>query len=140
MLFLSYLRYWLICPMCHAFPFPYTFFLLPSLHPFSVHLVFITIPSPWTFMPVRFFYHTFTHPNLLSHRYSQQSLFQTLLSSCLSFCLTAILPAPSSTLPLTSCSYFLPLLCLPHTTTTPLSMETLCLPFPSFEAFSRLFQ
>lgn len=104
MLFLWYLRDWLTCPMCHAFPFPSTF---PSTSfPFSMHLVFITIPTPCISLPVPFVYHTFTNPYLLSHRCSQKALFQAYfplsLFSCL--CLAAILPAPPSILPLTSCS------------------------------------
>lgn len=43
-LFSWYLRDWLICPMCHAFPFPSIFFFFLNSLPsslFSVHLVFI---------------------------------------------------------------------------------------------------
>lgn len=132
-----YLRDWLMCPMCHAFPFPFTFFFqLPTLHPFLCASGFHYHPHSLLFYACTFLQPHFHPTHLLSHLYSQQTLFQTLLSSCLSLCLAAILPAPSSILPLTSCSY---LLCLPPHITTPLSMEK-CLLFPSFEAFSRFFQ
>lgn len=58
---------------CFSFSI-YVFLSSPPFISFSVHLVFITIPTRCISMPVPFFYHTFTHPNLLSHRYSQQSL------------------------------------------------------------------
>lgn len=108
----------------------YFFFNSPPFIPFSVHLVFITIPTPCISMPVPYFYNTFTHPQLLSHLYSHQSLFQTLLSSFLSLCLAA--PFPTLLLNLL---LILPLLCLPHTATTPLSMEKgLCF-FPPLKPF-----
>lgn len=98
MLLLWYLRDWLICPMCHTFPFPSTFFYSPPFIPFSLHLVFITIPTPCISVSLPFLYHTFTNPNLLSNRYSQKGLFQ----SYFPLSLAAILPAVSSSLPLTS--------------------------------------
>lgn len=81
-------------------------------------------------MPVPFSY----HPNRLSHLYSQQSLFRpyfplVYLSGWLQFH-----PPPL----FTSCSYFLRSLSLPHTSTTPLSMEMFCCLFPPFEAFFQI--
>lgn len=114
---------------CFSFSI-YIFFLLPSLHPFHRASGFHYHPHSLHFYASTFLLPHFHPPNLLSHRYSQKSLFQTPLSSRLSLCLAAAPPAPSSALPLTSCSCFLPSPCQPHTTTTPLSMEMFLCFFP----------
>lgn len=135
MLFSWYLRDWLMCPMCHAFHFPSTFPQLPSIHPLFSASGFHYLPHSLHFYACTFLLPHFHPPRLLSHLYSQQTLF----SSCLSLWLAEILSAPSSTLPLTSCSYFLCLLCLSHTPPQLFPQKRVSA-FPSFEALSRLFQ
>lgn len=142
MLFAWYLRDWLMCPMCHAFPFPSTFPQLPSLHPLLCASGFHYLPHS---LPVPFFCHTFTHPACLlslSHLYSQQSLFSDpyFSPSCLSLCLATNLPAPFFNPP----SYLLLILSSLAASTPrnyhPTFHGKVSLLFPSFEAFPRFFQ
>lgn len=142
MLFSWYLRDWLICPMCHAFPFPSTFFSAPlpsSLSPY----IWFSLPSPLAAFLCLYLSSTTLSPTpIYSLIGIPNSLFlsQTILASCLSLCLAAFLAATSSTLPLTSSSHFLSLpVSTPHNY-HPTFHGKVCLLFPSFEAFSRLFQ
>lgn len=134
MLFLRYLRDWVMCPTCQAFPFPFTFPHLLSLHPLSsLHLVFIAISTPCISYASTFLLLSPT-PSTLSSVFPIVSFlgpcpppplpfFFSYLFAWLKFCPPPLKLALSP-----------PLLCLP-THCNPTFHGNVCLLFPSFEDF-----
>lgn len=125
-------------PHVSCFSFSICFFLIsPPFIPFSLHMVFITIPSPSNPAPLPFLYHTFTHP-VYSLICIPSSLFFCLYFfpfASLSLRLASVLPTPLLTLPLTSCSYLVPRCVYPTQLHPhfPWKLASAVL-FPSFEA------
>lgn len=110
-----------MCPTCQAFPFPFTFPHLLSLHPLSsLHLVFIAISTPCISYASTFLLLSPT-PSTLSSVFPIVSFLGPCPPPFLFFSLIS-LPGCNSAHPLLSLLSHLPCCVYPHIT-TPLSME-----------------
>lgn len=122
-LFSWYLKDKLICPLCHTFSFPSAFFSAPLPSSLSM-CIWFSLPFPLPAFLCLYLSSTTLSPAPIYFLIGSPKwifFISGVLSPRLSLCLAEFLPTPPA---------------LPHTTDTPLSMETFCLLFPSFEAIS----
>lgn len=145
-LFLRYLKRLAHVPHVSCFPLFHRLFLRsPPFIPFTVHLVFITIPTPCISMPLYLSSTTLSPSPISSLICIPSSLFFRPYFSPLYLCLAVISTCPPSLCIQPSLSppthTFLPRCVYPTQLTPRFPWKSVSAFFPpSFEAFSRFFQ